>query len=82
MGTPTFAATILDAVASVHDVVAVFTQADAVRSRGKKLCPTPVKKLAESLSIPVYTPKSLNCEAELETLRQLTPDTICVAAYG
>ena len=82
MGTPTFAETILNALANVHDVIAVYTQADAVRGRGKKLCPTPVKAAAESLNIPVHTPKTLTCENELETLKQLKPDAICVAAYG
>ena len=48
MGTPAFAATILDQLVQAYDVVGVFTQPDAVRSRGKKLEPSPVKQTALS----------------------------------
>lgn len=43
MGTPAFAATILDDLAEHHDVAAVYTRPDAVRGRGKRLEPSPVK---------------------------------------
>ena len=82
MGTPDFAASILQAIAPVHDVVAVYTRADAVRGRGKKLLPSPVKAVAEGLGIPVRTPATLrNAEVQRE-LAEAAPDAICVAAYG
>ena len=82
MGTPDFAASILQAIAPVHDVVAVYTRADAVRGRGKKLLPSPVKAVAEGLGIPVRTPATLrNAEVQRE-LAEVAPDAICVAAYG
>ena len=53
MGTPAFAVPSLEALASNHEVIAVFTRPDAVRSRGRALEPSPVKVRAEELGIPV-----------------------------
>ena len=50
MGTPAFAATILDDLAEQHDVAAVYTRPDAVRGRGKRLEPSPVKAAARCRS--------------------------------
>lgn len=82
MGTPDFAASILDELKEQHEVIAVYTQPDAVRGRGKKLVPSPVKELAERKGIPVYQPTTLRTHEERERLRELAPDMICVAAYG
>lgn len=82
MGTPEFAAHILLELKEQHDIVAVYTRADAVRGRGKKLVPSPVKQVALDAGISVFTPRTLRDEAEIERLRALEPDAICVAAYG
>ena len=82
MGTPDFAASILIELKEQHDVVAVYTRADAVRGRGKKLVPSPVKEVALGANIPVFEPRTLRDEVEVERLRALNPDVICVAAYG
>ena len=82
MGTPEFAANILYELREQHDVVAVYTRPDAVRGRGRKLVPSPVREVAESFGIPVYTPKTLRNPAEIERLAEIAPDAICVAAYG
>ena len=82
MGTPEFAASILIELRQQHDVVAVYTRADAVRGRGKKLVPSEVKRAALEAGIPVFEPKSLRSDEEVERLRELAPDAICVAAYG
>lgn len=82
MGTPDFAASILIELKEQHDVVAVYTRADAVRGRGKKLVPSPVKEVALGANIPVFEPRTFRDEAEVERLRALDPDVICVAAYG
>ncbi len=82
MGTPDFAASILLALAPVHDVVAVYTRADAVRGRGKKLVPSPVKEAACRLGIPVRTPATLRDADVVRELAEDAPDAICVAAYG
>lgn len=82
MGTPGFSATILENLMSQHEVVAVFTRPDAVRGRGKTLVPSPVKRLAESAGIPVFTPKTLRDPAVVRRIADMAPDVICVAAYG
>ncbi len=82
MGTPVFAATVLEELARHHEVVGVYTRPDAVRGRGKKLLASPVKELAQSLELPVFEPRSLRTPEAQQELRDLDPDVICVAAYG
>lgn len=82
MGTPHLAASVLQALAREHEVVAVFTRPDAVRGRGKSLVASPVKDVATALGIPVYTPSSLKDAEVIEQLEELRPDVICVVAYG
>ena len=53
MGTPAFAVPSLRKLAAAHDVALVLTRPDAVRSRGKKLEPSPVKEAALGLGLPV-----------------------------
>lgn len=82
MGTPGFAATILENLLHHHEVAGVFTRPDAVRGRGNKLVPSPVKQVAVQAGIPVFTPTNLHDETVLQDLMLLAPDVICVAAYG
>ena len=83
MGTPLFAVPSLEAlVAAGHQVVGVFSQTDKPTNRGMKLQPTPVKVCAQVHDIPVFQPTKLRDGAALETIRQLEPDLIVVAAYG
>lgn len=82
MGTPTFAATILEELLPHHEVVAVYTRPDAVRGRGKALVASPVKEVALAQGIPVHTPKTLRDEEEQRVLAAYNADVICVAAYG
>ena len=63
MGTPEFAATILEDLSQQHEVAAVYTRPDAVRGRGRKLEPSPVKRTAERLGLPVLEPRTLRDEA-------------------
>ena len=82
MGTPAFAASILEEVAQQHEVAAVYTRPDAVRGRGGKLVPSPVKQVAAELGIPVLTPRTLRDGEVQRGLADLRPDVACVAAYG
>lgn len=82
MGTPGFAATILEELAHQHEVVGVYTRPDAVRGRGKRLEPSPVKRVAERLGIEARTPRTLRDEEAQRELAALDPDVVCVAAYG
>ena len=82
MGTPGFAATILENLIDAQNVMAVFTRADAVRGRGKSAMPSPVKQIAQRAGIPVYTPSTLRDPKVIRQIADMHPDVICVAAYG
>ena len=56
MGTPDFAVPSLQALLTKHEVVAVVTQPDKPKGRGKKLQPTPVKAVALEQGIPAGVP--------------------------
>lgn len=81
MGTPDFAVPSLRALASRHEVTVALTRPDAVRGRGCRLEPSPVKVAAGELGIPVVETKRVTPEV-LDRLRAERPDAICVAAYG
>ncbi len=85
LGSPDFACSFLDKLSrdSRFEVLAAITQEDKPSGRKKILTPTPVKKLALSLGIPVFQPPRLNKDLELiEHLRVLNPDFLLVVAYG
>jgi methionyl-tRNA formyltransferase len=82
MGTPDFAVGCLDACVKNDEVVAVFTQPDRPKGRGKKLAPPPVKVRAEELDIPVYQPEKIKTEENYEIIEKLGADMIIVVAYG
>lgn len=82
MGTPEFAVDTLKACAAHFDVLAVFTQPDRPKGRGKKLAAPPVKQAAEALGIPVYQPERIKAPEWRERLDELAPDAIVVVAYG
>lgn len=81
MGTPEFAVPSLRALASRHDVVCVVTRPDAVRGRGRKLVPSPVKAAALELGLPVLETVRVDDEVVARVAREC-PDVMCVAAYG
>ena len=83
MGTPDFAVGTLHAlVESEHEILAVVTQPDKPKGRGKTLQPTPVKEEALRYDIPVYQPKRVREEEFQAVLRELNPDLIVVVAFG
>ena len=87
MGTPDFAVSSALAIKKAgHDIVAVFTQPDKPKNRGKQIATSPVKDFAVENNIPVYQPFSLrkgeDAESSMEALRGLAPDVIVVVAYG
>lgn len=81
-GTPDFAVPIAEATAEVSDLVAVITQPDRPRGRGRALLPPPVKIWAEARGIPVYQPQKLRDGELLRLLAPLRPEVAVVAAYG
>ena len=83
MGTPDFAVPCLEAlIRDNYEVVAVFTQPDKPKGRGKKLMMPPVKELAVAEGIPVYQPSTLKSPESFELIEKLSPDIIIVVAYG
>lgn len=81
MGTPSFAVPSLRVLAAKHEVGLVVTRPDAVRGRGKRLEPSPVKSAAMELGIPVLETRRIGSD-EIRYVADQKPDVICVAAYG
>jgi methionyl-tRNA formyltransferase len=83
MGTPDFAVPTLEAlIESRHEVVAVVSQPDKPRGRGKKVQMTPVKEAALAHNIPVYQPERIKDEAFMDELEKIEADFFVVVAYG
>jgi len=85
MGTPNFAVPTLAAIAARSDlaeVVAVVTQPDRPRGRGKKLSPSPVKAWAAEHDIPVLQPVRARDAEFAAQLRDFKPDVAVVVAFG
>ena len=82
-GTPEFALAALDALAvSPHRIVGVWTQPDRPAGRGRKLTPSPVKRRALELGLPVHQPESFKSDESKQALREARPDVMVVVAYG
>lgn len=83
MGTPDFARSILEKLHNDgENIVAVVTQPDKPQGRKMILTPPPVKQYALEKNLPVYQPVTLKDGAFADTLTELAPDLIIVAAYG
>ncbi|MEX1019037.1 MAG: methionyl-tRNA formyltransferase [Litorilinea sp.] len=88
MGTPEFAVPPLEALCAARarlggEVVAVVTQPDRPAGRKQRLLPSPVKSAALAHGLPVFQPERLrNNPAAVQTLLDLEPTLIVVAAYG
>ena len=84
MGTPQFAATILQKVldSSLITVKAVYTQPDRPAGRGKALKAPEVKELALKHGLPVLQPLRFSEPEAVEILAAFRPDLLLVAAYG
>jgi methionyl-tRNA formyltransferase len=83
MGTPDFAVPCLEAlVKNNHDVVAVVTQPDRPKGRGKKVLPPPVKAKAMEIGIPVLQPKKIKEKESVELIKKMDFDCCVVVAYG
>jgi methionyl-tRNA formyltransferase len=82
-GTPGFAALALEAIlAAGFAVPLVLTQPDRPKGRGMRPESSPVKRLAESRSLPVLQPATLKTDAARATLLAVPLDVLVVAAYG
>lgn len=83
MGTPDFALPTLKAlIAQGHHVLAVVTQPDRPRGRGKKMTAPPVKVLAAEQGIEVLQPERASEASFCQHIEGLKPDLIVVVAFG
>ena len=83
MGTPDFACSSLSALASSEDqVLAVVTQPDRPKGRGRKLAPPPIKVLAQKLGLEIWQPETVRHPDIITRLETLSPDLLVVVAFG
>lgn len=84
MGTPDFAATVLEGLLDDvnYDVLAVVTQPDRAVGRKKEIKMTPVKEVALAHNLPVYQPEKMSGSDEMAELMTLGADGIVTAAFG
>ncbi len=83
MGTPDFAVSCLDALyKNDHEVVAVVTQPDRPKGRGKKVLPPPVKIRAMEYGTEVLQPEKIKDKAYIEKIKNMDFDCIVVVAFG
>jgi len=83
MGTPDFAAGILEAIVAEkhHEIVSVVTAVDKPAGRGMKMQSSAVKLCAEKHNLPILQPEKLRDEFFIESLRQLNAEVFVVVAF-
>lgn len=83
MGTPDFAATILEKLIHTgYEMLGAVTQPDKEKGRGREVSASKVKEMALKYDLPVYQPVKVRDPEFLDMLRTMTPDVIVVAAFG
>ena len=83
-GTPEIAATILQSIIDKkdHQVVCVITSVDKPSGRGRKLKPSPVKKIALENNLTLMQPDSPKSEEFINEFKNYQCDVLLVVAYG
>jgi len=66
---------------SSHQIVSVVTNSDKPQGRGRILAPTPIKKRALELGLPVIEAENLNAEEFYDNLIKLKGELFIVIAY-
>lgn len=83
MGTPDFSvATLRALIEAGHEILAVFTQPDRMKGRGKTVQFPPVKEAALKYGIDVFQPEKVRSPEFLEILKGIAADIIVVVAFG
>ena len=83
MGTPDFSVPALEAIQEAgHEILAVVTQPDKPKGRGKEVQKTPVKEKALEYNLPVYQPVKARDPEFVKILSDMEPDLIIVIAFG
>lgn len=83
-GTPEFAVPTLQAlIVAGHDLRLVVSQPDRPAGRDREVTPTPVKRTALEVGLPVVQPEKIRQNEEFRrALEAAAPDAIVVVAYG
>src|SRR5260370_8895409 len=83
-GPPHFAVPVLIHLLAQPDlnIIAVITQPDRPRGRGRQVSLTPVKEAARAANIPVHQPEKIRSPEAQELLQRLAPDCVVIIAYG
>lgn len=83
LGTPEFAVPSLEALAAQHQVVAVYTQPDRPKGRGRELAEPPVKQAARRLGIAdIRQPERIRRPEAVAGLAELEAGIMAVVGYG
>jgi methionyl-tRNA formyltransferase len=83
MGTPYFASPSLKSLIDEgHQILAVVTQPDRPKGRGRNITASPVKELALRHGINVLQPEKISEPGFLTVIEEMTPDLIIVVAFG
>jgi len=83
MGTPDFAVPSLQALHDARfDILAVTTQPDRPKGRGRALAAPPVKSAARRMGCPVIQPVVVHDQDFIGRLKTLAPDFLVVVAFG
>jgi len=83
LGTPHFAVpTLRRLAASRHQILAVVTNPDRPRGRGRHLAAPPIKEAAAALGLPVLQPESPREPSLPDQLSELGADAFAVVAYS
>ena len=82
-GTSEFAAVVLARLAdSPHRPALVVTRPDRPKGRGRQVQPPPVALRARELGLDVIQPERLHEDEPLAAIAGVSPDVLCVCAYG
>lgn len=84
MGTPDFAVESLKAIYEAgHDIKLVVTNPDRPKGRGMKMIASPVKEYALKHGLEIEQPEKVRKNRDfIEKIKAISPDVICVVAYG
>jgi methionyl-tRNA formyltransferase len=65
-----------------HDVVALVTQPDREKGRGRATAPPALKPVAEGRGVPLLQPRRIKEPSALDAVKALAPELCIVVAYG
>jgi len=83
MGTSEFAVPSLRALLEAgHEIAGVWTRADKPHGRGHHLDVSPIKHAALDAGLALYQPTTLKKPENAAEVTAISPDIVCVAAYG